>query len=207
MPHLHEQLDGFTRHQLDETHAFYSGILPEELRFDEERRTALWEMHPEEYHTIMMVGRPVQTPRWQQAYGADYTYTGNVNKALPVPDLLAPLLHWARENMYPALNGVLLNWYDAELAHYIGAHRDSIVNMIEGAPIVTISLGEERVFRLRPWKGKGMRDFPAPDGRVFIMPWETNRAYTHEVPHFAHYRERRISITIRAFHEGHQPEA
>jgi alkylated DNA repair dioxygenase AlkB len=203
MSHLYEQLDGFTPHQLDETHTFYSGVLPEELRFDGERRSALWDMHPEEYHTIMMVGRQVQTPRWQQAYGADYTYTGNVNRALPVPDLLAPLLRWTRESIYPALNGVLVNWYDAELEHYIGAHRDSIVNMIEGAPIVTISLGEERVFRLRPWKGRGMRDFPAPDGRVFIMPWETNRAYTHEVPHFAHYHERRISITIRAFHEGH----
>ena len=36
------------------------------------------------------------------------------------------------------------------LDHYIGAHRDSTASMIEGVPIVTVSLGEERAFRLRP---------------------------------------------------------
>ena len=50
------------------------------------------------------------------------------------------------------LNGLLLNWYDGRLGHYIGKHRDSRVNMIHGAPIVTISLGEERSFRLAPWR-------------------------------------------------------
>ncbi|MGE0707017.1 MAG: hypothetical protein AB7N76_02500 [Planctomycetota bacterium] len=38
--------------------------------------------------------RPVGTPK--QAYGEDYRYTGRVNRALPVPDLLAPLLAWAQ---------------------------------------------------------------------------------------------------------------
>ena len=39
-----------------------------------------------------MHGRAVKPPRWQQAYGADYRYTGNTNRALPVPDELAPLV-------------------------------------------------------------------------------------------------------------------
>ncbi|MBN8616275.1 MAG: alpha-ketoglutarate-dependent dioxygenase AlkB [Deltaproteobacteria bacterium] len=145
-----------------------------------------------------MHGRPVKTPRWQQAYGADYVYTRNVNRALDVPIELEPLHAWAREQIDPRLNGLLLNWYDAESGHYIGKHRDSTINMVHGAPIVTVSYGGERRFRLRPWRAEGMRDFRAVDGAVFVLPYDTNKAWTHEVPHAAR-GGRRISVTLRAF--------
>jgi hypothetical protein len=48
-----------------------------------------------------------------------------------------------------------------------------------------------------PWKGEGFRDFAARDGAVFVLPYATNLAYTHEVPHSAASRGRRISITLR----------
>lgn len=34
---------------------------------------------------------------------------------------------------------------------------------------------------------------------TFIMPYQTNKYWTHEVPHFQKYQGRRISITLRAF--------
>jgi len=46
-----------------------------------------------------MHGRPAQTPRWQQAYGADYHHTGRTNTALPVPAILEPLHAWARRTI------------------------------------------------------------------------------------------------------------
>lgn len=190
--------DGFTAHDLG-GHLFHVGRLPQSLLVGEEGFETLWAMHPAEYHRIMIHGREVETPRWQQAYGEDYHYTGQTNKALPLPAALEPLLAWAREVIDARLNGLLLNWYDGGLDHYIGAHRDSTASMIEGAPIVTVSLGEERAFRLRPWKGKGFRDFRAEDGSVFVLPYSTNEAWTHEVPHSARRRGRRISITLRAF--------
>ena len=36
-------------------------------------------------------------------------------------------------------------------------------------------------------------------GGVFVMPYATNLAWTHEVPHFARDRGRRVSVTLRAF--------
>ena len=63
---------------------------------------------------------------------------------------LLPVLEWSRSEIHDGLNGVLLNWYDGTLGHYIGKHRDSTTNMVSGTPIVTVSLGEARVFRLRP---------------------------------------------------------
>lgn len=175
-------MNGFQRHDLDGRHAFFSGRLPDALAMDANRFESLWAVHPEEYHVIQMHGRPVKTPRWQQAYGRDYHYTGRVNAALPVPSLLEPLLAWAKDAFHAHLNGILLNWYDGQLGHYIGPHHDSIKGMVAGAPIVTVSLGEERVFRLTLPKTKERRDFPAADGTVFVMPYDTNLAWKHEVP-------------------------
>jgi alkylated DNA repair dioxygenase AlkB len=141
----------------------------------------------------------VRTPRWQQAFGRDYHYTGQVNSAIPVSPILEPLLAWASGAIDARLNGILVNWYDGQKGHYIGAHRDSTIKMIEGVPIVTISLGEERAFRLRPWKGTGFIDIPVRNGTVIVMPHITNKHWTHEVPHSHNRTGRRISVTLRGF--------
>lgn len=194
--------DKFTVCQLDANASFYSGSLPNDLIPSGEQFQAIWDLHPAEYHDIMMHGRMVKTPRWQQAYGADYHYTGRVNKALPIPSMLHSLVTWVLANIDDRLNGVLVNWYDGQLKHYIGAHRDSRKNMLAGAPIVTVSFGEERMFRLRPYKGTGYRNFRTSNGSVFIMPYQTNLRWTHEVPHSRVQRGRRISVTFRAFEAG-----
>ena len=193
---------GFECHDLGGGLTFRAGCLPARLRFDAAAFEALWRLHPPEYHEILMHGRVVKTPRWQQAFGMDYRYTGRVNRALPVPPLLGPLHDWARGLVDGRLNSLLVNWYDGALGHYMGRHRDSTGEMIEGAPIVTVSLGGGRVFRLRPYRATGRRDFPARDGAVFVMPYETNRAWTHEVPRAVRSAGRRVSVTFRAFVGG-----
>lgn len=200
-------LNNFRRHDLNDGHVLWIGRLSDELLPDEGIFEALWQEHPNEFHEIKMYGRLIPTPRWQQAYGQDYRYTGRVNEALPIPPVLESFLNWSRDNIDLNLNGLLLNWYDGRLGHYIGRHHDSTVDLVPGSPIVTISLGEERTFRLRRTPaGPGTRpiDIPAANGAVFLMPWETNLAFTHEVPHFSRYSGRRISITIRSFVEASQ---
>src|SRR5512135_3716486 len=194
--------ENFECHTLEDGSLFFCGTLPEQLRVDADGFETLWRLHPEEYHIIKMHGRLVATPRWQQAFGADYYYTGRTNRALPLPDECLPILAWSRDVVDGKLNGLLLNWYDGQLKHYIGPHNDETIGLVEGAPIVTISLGEERIFRLSHPRTKRRRDFAACDGTVFITPYETNLAWKHGVPHSARRRGRRISITLRAFEEG-----
>jgi alkylated DNA repair dioxygenase AlkB len=190
---------GFETHVLDDGHRFYAGRLPSALCHDAAGFDLLWNLHPSDYHLIKMHGRLVETPRWQQAYGANYHYTGRTNTAQPIPPILEPLPVWARQAIDERLNGLLLNWYEGTLGHYIGPHKDSTKNMVCGAPIVTVSLGEERIFRLTHPRQKVKRDFLAEAGAVFIMPYDTNKAWKHAVPKRAQYRGRRVSITLRAF--------
>jgi len=191
----------FTQHMLDECHSLGSGLLPEKLQFSDDDFETLWKHHPKSFNEIWLHGQLVKIPRWQQAYGSDYYFSGQVNRALPMLEEVKPLLEWSRAAIHAKLNGVLLNWYDGTLGHYIGAHRDSTTKMVSGAPIVTISLGEQRVFRLRPWKQKSFRDFAVPNNSVMVVPFETNLAYTHEIPRFVRNQGRRISITLRAFEQ------
>jgi alkylated DNA repair dioxygenase AlkB len=106
------------------------------------------------------------------------------------------------------LNGLLLNWYDARLGHYIGPHSDAFQDLVPQSPIVTISLGETRVFRLSQTRTlEGIRrqvyrfDLRATHGSVIILPWRTNLAWKHAVPRSRRYVARRISITLRAFRD------
>jgi len=194
-------MDGsiFTRTQLDDQCEIYTSVVIPAFDCDANQFEEIWEMHPEAYHTIRILGKDVLTPRWQQSYGKNYRYTGSLNNALPIPDTLSIFLKWSQENIDPRLNGILMNWYDGSKDHYIGAHRDDTRDLCEGSPIVTISLGQERIFRLRPYQEKGYQDVTVGNGEVIVVPWHTNQAWTHEVPNFKRYDQRRISVTLRAY--------
>jgi len=198
---MSDSYNGFEIHTLDDGRRFHVGRLPAELIPGPARFENLWDIHPVERPMIHLHGRPVRIPRWQQAYGADYHFSGQTSSALPVPSILDPFLAWAKFVIDRRLNGLLLNWYDGRLGHYIGPHRDSTKNMIPGAPIVTISLGEARTFRLTRGDAgpKSVRDFVADSGSVFVLPFDTNNAWKHGVPKRARQLGRRISITVRAF--------
>lgn len=193
------QVLGFTSHILDDCNLLVLGTLPDDLWPDPEFVEALWQLHPLEYHQIKIRGQWVKTPRWEQAYECSYDYVGNTNEALALPSQLRPYWSWVRHSVDERLNGLLLNWYDGDLQHYIGKHRDKIKPLIEGAPIVTVCFGATRTLRLRPYRGSGFTDFSLTHGTVVVLPYETNRSWTHEVPHFAGDVGRRISLTIRAF--------
>lgn len=85
-----------------------------------------------------------------------------------------------------------------KLSHYHGKHRNSTDGLIADTPIITVSRGEERVFRLRPYPAaKPIRDFILHNGDFILISWLTNQQWTHEIPKLAKYKQRRISI--RAF--------
>ena len=110
-------LPNFERHCLFDRFPFFVGRLPDDL--DAMARTEfepLWVLHPKKSNTILMHGRSVEIPRWQQAYGRNYHFSGTVSRALPVPQLLKPFLEWVQNTVDARLNGLLLNWKSSNLA-------------------------------------------------------------------------------------------
>jgi alkylated DNA repair dioxygenase AlkB len=197
-----EQTQTFTSHELSTGHRFLVGQLSAGLVLAGESFEAVWELHPEERPEVTIVGRAVQTPRWQKAYGKDYRFSGGTAEADAVPPLLSPFLDWTRAEIDPRFNGVLVNWYDGNQGHYIGPHHDDTRDLVPGTPIVTISLGEERVFRFTlPGEGPPPRkkEVLLGPGSVVVIPWDTNGVWKHSVPRKARYTGRRISVTVRAF--------
>ena len=201
---------GFFRHELCDANSFMRGSLPPHLVASQQEFTRLWGLHPPEPPEILIHGRRVRTPRWQEVFGVDYHFTGSRHAAHPIPPDFYPWLEWGREVIEPQLNGVVVNWYDAALGHYIGPHRDSTKKMIPGTPIVMISLGHSRTFVLRRWKGEEKVELSVANGAVVVLPYATNLRWTHEIKRlprrtitaseFAQPISRyRISITLRAF--------
>lgn len=190
-----------TRQNLQNNSWIDYGILPESIQYNFEE---LWNLHPEQYNQVKILGKIVETPRWQQTYGRSYNYTGMEHEALPIPQQLQPFLEYAQK-LYPefVFNQILINWYQNGL-HYIGAHSDNTKPLVKESPIVSISLGEERLFRIKDKQTKStIKDIILKDKTVITMGGEFQTHYTHEVPKVSGKKgeqlSRRINITFRCF--------
>ena len=139
--------DNLVRWQCEATSELDVFALPSAV-FDTTPIEALWEMHPTKFSKVIVYGKTYDLPRWQQSYLQPYKYSGVVHDALPLPGLLQPLVEWANTTVYGPFNQVLVNWY-AGGAHCIGRHRDDEPEILAGSPIMTISLGGTRTFRIR----------------------------------------------------------
>ncbi len=190
-----------TRIQLDPDLWIEIGELDDEGLVAAHLFDGLWALRPPLKRQVPFLGKPVTLPRREQAYERSYRFSRATATAVAAPPLLRPYLDWAKSFVDARLIGILVNWYDGEDHDYIGPHRDNTRQLVPGCPIVTVSLGEERVFRLtRAAKGdKCVRDVIVRNGSVVVLPWDTNRHWKHGVPSFARYRGRRISVTLRAF--------
>jgi alkylated DNA repair dioxygenase AlkB len=178
------------------------GKLPEEL--SNANFTTLWNIHPKKFGEVKIYGKLINTPRWQQSYGRDYKFSGITHKALPFPAEFKPFLKWVNTLDYEGeFNQILANWYENGL-HNIGKHSDSETDHVKGAPIISISLGETRTFRLRKIGQKGIyKDIELSNGTVLVMGGNFQREFTHEIPKITGEKGKaigkRVNITIRQF--------
>ena len=162
----------------------------------------LWDTHPAELGKVMMFDRIVSTPRWTQSYGRRYWYSGMMHEAEPVPELLKPMLAWANAlpcSIEHGFDQVLVNWYE-DGAHYIGPHSDNEAQLRTSSPIVSVSLGAERVFRVRDKADKKIvLDVAVKDRTYVVMGGMMQQRFTHEVTKTRKECGRRINVTFRMF--------
>lgn len=164
--------------------------------------TALWNLKPKIKPKLRIYGELIETPRYFQSYGISYKFSGVDNKADEIPDEIKPISEYIHEKGYQA-NQILANWYENGL-NYISAHSDDETQIIPSSPIVSLSLGETRKFRIRE-KGtkKIILDVDLGDNTIFVMGGDFQKEFTHEIVKVNGAKGKkigkRINLTFRLF--------
>jgi alkylated DNA repair dioxygenase AlkB len=137
--------------------------------------------------------------------GTHYTYSRRKYNPLPwIPELLS--LKGRVEEATPATAYSNLSWprtgYNAVLCNLyrdgngsVGLHADNEPEM--GPVIASVSLGAERLFRLRRKDGSVAFSERLPHGSLLIMAGDTQKNFKHEVPKEARVTQPRINLTFR----------
>lgn len=183
--------------------------LPENLKPNEKEFEDLWNLHPQEHSTVFVGGKWTPIPRYQQAYGKPYKFSGKTHNALPIPDIIQKYLDYANELGYDEtyaskFNMALVNWY-RDGQDYIGAHsddeRDLVKNKNGETVVFSISLGQTRKFRFHPKTDGKKHVVELKDGCVVVMGGQTQKTHKHSVPKasLSTAPERRINLTFRIF--------
>ena len=159
-----------------------------------------WQRHRTSFKSLV--------PRDEAYYGdpgTDYTYSRREYKALAwTPELLS--LKARVEEATPAVaysnlglprlgyNAVLCNLYKNG-NDSVGLHADAEPEM--GLIIASVSLGAERLFRLKSRSGAVIFTEPLRHGSLFIMAGDTQKNFKHEVPKEPEIALPRINLTFR----------
>ena len=148
---------------------------------------------------LTMFGRTVTAPRlvaWYGEAGATYRYSGVVRRAAP----------WCGEIRALALQiGAALQWrFDYVLANryrdgsdMLGWHADDERDLGDEPVIAALSVGAERVFRLRPRHGGPSMAHKLGHGSLLVMWGRSQRDYKHCLPRTSKPVGERISFTFR----------
>lgn len=178
------------------------GLLPDyiSIKFED-----LWKLCPTERGTVYILGNLIETPRFTRSYGVDYAFAGTVSEGYPLPDILVPLKKYI-DNTFG--NGgkfnVLVNWYP-DGHSYIGKHSDDERQLVPDSPIISLSLGAERKFRIRRKGDKPdiILDLPLVNRKLVMMGGKMQKFFTHEIPKISGKKGSetgpRINITFRRF--------
>lgn len=178
------------------------GQLSEDIELDFNQ---LWDIHPQEKGIVKIYGKTLEIPRWQESYIKPYFFSGMYHGGGKLPKILEKLLVWVNNLGYDEFNQVMLNWYKNG-NHYIGAHSDDESQLEKNSSIVSISLGQERKFRVRDKEDSDIiLDIDLPDRRVIVMGGSFQKELTHEIVKVNGKKGQslscRINITFRKFKE------
>lgn len=151
---------------------------------------------------IVLFGKRYQQPRLLAWYGesdASYRYSGKRYEPQPWITELRALRERIEELAQARFNSVLANLYRDE-NDSMGLHADDEPELGTRPVIASLSLGEERVFRLRHRSRRDIKSvrLPLPSGSLLIMRGDTQRNWKHEVPKERRPCGPRINLTFRS---------
>ncbi len=113
-----------------------------------------------------------------------------------IPNYLLPLKELIQDTFNLNFNYILFSLYRDE-KDSIAYHSDDENFLGENPSIVSLTLGQDRLFSLKHKLTKEREDFCLTHGDLFIMQDNCQSDYMHSVPKQRHKLNPRISLTFR----------
>jgi len=154
---------------------------------------------PWQTESYSVYGKTVEAPRRVAWYGdadAAYTYSGITHQPLPWTETLAALKKQLEQACQHSFNSVLLNLY-RDGQDSMGWHADKEAELGPNPVIASLSLGQERVFKLRHQRSKRVLDVPLGSGSLLLMHGALQHHWQHSVPKSKKPMQPRINLTFR----------
>ena len=183
--------------------------LPEDAQLSPTAFDTLWDKHPQKRNLVRVYGKNLEERRWSASYMRGYRYSGHEHppRDTSVPPELVPLWLWV-SSKWPSMNQCLVNWYHP--SDHIGSHSDDEASLVPGQPILSVSYGATRTFRVKskrtPYTKPGtvsVRDFKTGNNTMFVMGGTMQKTHKHEIVPLGKRAQEsggnRINVTFRAF--------
>ena len=149
--------------------------------------------------TIIMYGKLIKVPRlvcWYGDTGTDYRYSGITHTALPWTKDLQEIKERIEKHTGKQFNSVLGNLYRNE-NDSMGWHSDNEKELGNSPCIASLSLGEERLFKIRHKQSSETLDTRLTNGSLLVMSGESQNNWKHCVPKTKTKKRPRINLTFR----------
>ena len=154
---------------------------------------------PWQRERFSLFGRPVTAPRltaWYGDAGTTYRYSGTTRLAEPWTAMIRSLAAKVAEALEQPFNYVLVNRYrDGD--DMLGWHADDERDLGPSPVIAAVSIGAERMFRIRPRQGGSSVGHVLGHGSLLVMWGASQRHYKHCLPRTRKLVGERLSFTFR----------
>jgi alkylated DNA repair dioxygenase AlkB len=148
---------------------------------------------------IFIFGKWVKVPRLMCWYGdpdAYYQYSGVNHQPMPWTTELQAVRAKVEQLCWCAFNSVLANLY-RDGKDSMGCHADDEKELGLNPVIASLSLGEERLFKLHHKKRKETLDIILGHGDLLVMAGSLQHHWLHSVPKTKKIKTPRINLTFR----------
>lgn len=88
--------------------------------------------------------------------------------------------------------------FDLDHHDHIGFHFDKARDFVAGSSVMTLSLGGQRLLRLKHNKTHVKEDIHVKAGSLFVLGCKTNSIWKHSIIKSVRACERRVSLTFRS---------
>ncbi|MDD5410297.1 MAG: alpha-ketoglutarate-dependent dioxygenase AlkB [Methylobacter sp.] len=149
--------------------------------------------------SIFIFGKWIKVPRLMCWYGdteACYCYSGVNHQPRPWTAALQAIRKKIEQQCQCSFNSVLANLY-RDGKDSMGCHADDEKELGPNPVIASLSLGDERLFKLHHKKRKETLDINLGHGDLLVMAGTLQHHWMHAVPKTKKLKTPRINLTFR----------